>query len=130
MKCLDTSVLIDILRGKPYTRELVEELDRDHDHNTTSINAFELLAGSILLGPRNHGRAHFLLSRLRVLGFIGDSVEEASSIYARSRSKGKDIPMRDAMVAGIVKANRYKLITCDRKHFPDIEGLDVIVIER
>jgi predicted nucleic acid-binding protein len=126
---MDTSILIDILRNEPYAKELVTEMDLKREYMTTSINEFELLAGSLFIGPRSYERAQLLLSRFTVLEFDKDSVDEAARIYSASRKKGKEIPMRDAMIAGIVKANGKILLTRDKKHFQKIPGLQIKLIE-
>lgn len=129
MKCMDTSILIDILRNEPYARELVMDLDSRREYMTTSINKFELLAGSLFLGPRSYERAQLLLSRFTILEIDRYSVEEAARIYSGSRKKGKEVPMRDAMIAGIVKANGKMLLTRDKMHFQKIPGLQIKLIE-
>ncbi len=46
-------------------------------------------------------------------------------MYATLRKKGRAIDDLDLLIAGIAKANRFVLVTNNRKHFDPIEGITV-----
>lgn len=126
MKCVDTDFLIDVLNDEPEVRKLVDELDENKEYFTTSISLFELLAGANQLSKKKLEAAQLLLSRFHILEFNRFAADEAARIYADLRKKGKEIPMRDAMIAGIVKVNGCSLITRDTNHFKRVAALRVI----
>jgi tRNA(fMet)-specific endonuclease VapC len=126
MRCVDTDFLINVLNDEPKVRNLVNELDDNKEYFTTSISLFELLAGAYQLSKKKLEAAQLLLSRFHILEFNRFAADEAARIYADLRKKGKEIPMRDAMIAGIVKVNGCSLITRDTNHFKRVPSLKVI----
>jgi predicted nucleic acid-binding protein len=46
VKCLDTDLLIAILRGKEEARSIVSEIDEEAKGATTAINSFEIFFGA------------------------------------------------------------------------------------
>jgi predicted nucleic acid-binding protein len=126
MRCVDTDFLIDVLNDDPKVRNLVNELDNNMEYFTTSISYFELLAGAYQLNKKKLEAAQLLLSRFHILEFNRFAADEAARIYADLRQKGKEIPMRDAMIAGVVKVNGCPLITRDINHFKRVPSLKVI----
>ena len=126
MRCVDTDFLIDVLNNEPKVRNLVNELDDNKEYFTTSISLFELQAGAYQLGKKKLKAAQLLLSRFHIFEFNRFAADEAARIYADLRKKGKEIPMRDAMIAGIVKVNGCSLITKDTNHFKRVSSIKVI----
>ncbi len=126
MKCVDTDFLIDVLNDEPKVRNLVSELDDNKEYFTTSISLFELLAGAHQLSKNKLEAAQLLFSRFHILEFNRFAADEAARIYADLRKKGKEIPMRDTMIAGIVKVNGCSLITRNNNHFKRVPALKVI----
>ena len=125
MRCVDTDFLIAVLNDDPAIDRIIKDLDLNKEFFTTVINQFELLAGAYQKGAKHSEIAKLLLSRFEIIEFTRFSADEAGKIYAELRKKGKEIPMRDAMIAGIVKVNGYSLITKD-KHFNKVPKLDVV----
>lgn len=126
MRCVDTTFLIDILNEEPSAYPIMNELDDCHEYITTAVNRFELLAGARQLGSRSLEAADQLLARFQVLQFDTMAADEAAAIYAQSRMKGREVPMRDAMVAAIASLNGCSLVTRDSNHFNRIPNLEVI----
>lgn len=125
MRCVDTDFLIAVLNDEPEIDTLIKDLDLKKEFFTTVINQFELLAGAYQKGTKQSEIAKLLLSRFEIIEFTRFSADEAGRIYSELRKKGKEIPMRDAMIAGIVKINGCSIITRD-KHFREVPKLDVI----
>ena len=126
MRCVDTDFLIDVLNDEPRVRNLVYELDNNKEYFTTSISSFELQAGAHQLSKKKLEAAQLLLSRFHIFEFNRFAADESARIYADLRKKGKEIPMRDAMIAGIVKVNGCSLITRDSNHFKRVPSLKVL----
>ena len=103
MKCLDTDLLVAILRGATEAKAKMEELDSEGRNATTAVNTFELFYGA------NHSRnisknldeVKRLLERLDVLPLTLESSQEAGRIAAILASEGKSLDYRDALIAGI-----------------------------
>ncbi|UCE74583.1 MAG: type II toxin-antitoxin system VapC family toxin [Methanomassiliicoccales archaeon] len=126
MRCVDSDFLIDVLNDEPRVRDLVKQLDGKKEYFTTTISVFELMAGAYQLGKVKLEAAQLLLSRFHIFEFNQFAADEAARIYADLRKKGKEIPMRDAMIAGIAKVNGCSLITRDTSHFKRVPSLKVI----
>jgi predicted nucleic acid-binding protein len=126
VRCVDTDFLIDVLTDEYGVLELVNDLDDNKEYFTTAISAFELLAGAYQLGKTRLEAARLLLSRFNVFEFDRFASDEAAKIYAELRKKGREIPMRDAMIAGIARKNGCSLITKNTKHFKRVPGLKLI----
>ena len=71
MRCIDTDLLIFILRGKKEARKIVAELDEEAKGATTSINSFEIFFGAYKSERKeeNLREATKLLKRLTVFPF-------------------------------------------------------------
>jgi len=125
MKCLDTDLLVAILRGENDARPIVTELDASGRSATTSINAFELFYGAnhSQRKSENVGKVRTLLRKLEVLPLSLEASETAGEILAGLASYGEGIDYRDAMIAGIVLESGFSLVTRNKKHFARIPKL-------
>jgi predicted nucleic acid-binding protein len=126
MRCVDTDFLIDVLTEEYGVLELVNDLDDNKEYFTTSISAFELLAGAYQLGKARLNAAKILLSRFTIFEFNRFAADESARIYADLRKKGKEIPMRDAMIAGIAMVNGCSLVTRNAQHFRRVPKLNLV----
>ena len=127
MKCLDTDLLVAILRGATEAKAKMEELDSEGRNATTAVNTFELFYGA------NHSRnisknldeVKRLLERLDVLPLTLESSQEAGRIAAILASEGKSLDYRDALIAGIAIGAGTALVTRNGRHFSRIDRLEV-----
>ncbi|MDE1834498.1 MAG: type II toxin-antitoxin system VapC family toxin [Candidatus Micrarchaeota archaeon] len=116
MVCLDTSVLIDYLRGDAGIITLLKSIAKDEKLSTTSITEYELL---------KHGEkikreaAAELLSTLKIYYFDSESADEASRLYRKLREQGKEINENDILIAGISFSNHDYILTRD----PDFKSI-------
>jgi tRNA(fMet)-specific endonuclease VapC len=127
MKCLDTDLLIAILRGREDAERKMNEIDREGRQSTTAINAFELFYGAYKSKQRrtNLEKTRMLLERVDILSLDYDSSEGAGEILADLAARGDPIDFRDAMVAGIAKAKGLTLVTRNEGHFARVKELKV-----
>ncbi|MDR1993364.1 MAG: type II toxin-antitoxin system VapC family toxin [Nitrososphaerota archaeon] len=127
MKCLDTDLLVAILRGKREVCQIVEELDWESKGVTTVINVFELFFGASKSDRRNENVAEVqtLLEKLEILPLDNFSAKKAGEIFADLAIKGQVMDFRDAMIAGIVIENNLTLITRNIAHFSRVKNLSV-----
>jgi len=129
VKCLDTDLLVAILRGKEETRDRVAALDEGGREATTSINAFEIVYGAQKSEKRSENlkEALRLLGRLHVMPFDVASARRAGEAAASLAAKGEGIDYRDSMIAGIALENDITLVTRNERHFSRIKGLKLEV---
>jgi predicted nucleic acid-binding protein len=125
VKCLDTDLLVAILRGKEEARDPVGALDEIGREATTSVNAFEIVYGAQRSARRSENltEALRLLGRLHVIPFDFPSAQRAGEIAAKLAAVGEGIDYRDSMIAGIALENGITLVTRNEKHFSRIKGL-------
>lgn len=125
MECLDSDLLVAILRGKEEARTIVEELDEESKGATTSVNAFEVYFGANKSAKKddNVKQASKLLERLTVFPLDLSSSRKAAEISAKLGANGETIDFRDAMIAAIAEENGLTLVTRNISHFKRIKGL-------
>jgi len=127
MVCIDTSILIDILREDKNTKELEEYLDRQ-SRCIASPTVFELWCGALLSrrSEKEREKVMGLIESIEVLEMDTESALEAAKIYADLVREGREIPPLDAMIAGVARRKGERLITRD-EHFGWVEELSVEV---
>jgi predicted nucleic acid-binding protein len=125
LKCLDTDLLVAILRHHEKAAKRIEQLDQQGRQSTTAVNAFELFYGATKsrMVEENTKEVHKLLSRLEVLPMSLGSAEKAGSIFGVLELKGIPIDLRDAMIAGISMEHKQALVTRNTRDYNRIPGL-------
>lgn len=122
--CYDTTVLIDVLRGRPNAARLVRS-HAEEERATTVVSVYELSLGATT--AERQRAALELLESLRLLGLESDTAWVAGEAMRRFRGEGRAAPLRDLLVATIARAGGCRLYTSDRR-FPALEGLDLRVV--
>lgn len=133
MVCLDTTFLIDVLRGRTTVEQLEEQLAEATIAITVAApSVMELVRGLHLASNAKHvtkrelARITEILSSLEVLSFDKESAMLAGEIEASLINAGKTIDVEDVMIAAIAIKNDEPLVTRNAKHFGRIQGLKVI----
>ncbi len=128
MKCLDTSVLIDLMRRRPGAVDAVERALED-GAVTTELNAFELYAGAHDDGrPVDEAMVAIarVLRRMDVLPLSRQASLRAAAILSLLRSRGQDIGTLDTLIAAIALVHGIDTIVTDNAdHFRRVPGLKV-----
>jgi len=120
----DTDVLIDYLAGMLPIAERVKSYIESDSLQTTAVSCFELLSGA---GEDRRGdNVRRLIAAIPVLALDRDCAAQAASVRRQLSGSGLVIGMGDSLIAGIALANGLPLLTRNRKHFENIENLDVI----
>jgi tRNA(fMet)-specific endonuclease VapC len=128
MVCLDTSILIDILHGRPEILSLREELSRSKEMiSAAAPSVMELWYGAKIGKSSEVEKAKVLglIDALDIMPLDINSAREAAEIQADLLSKGSLIDTEDIMIAAIAKVNGEKIVTRD-EHFTRIPGLIVL----
>jgi predicted nucleic acid-binding protein len=118
---LDTSVLVDYLRGVQAARELLRSaLEREEVVAASVLTRIEL---SIGMRPAERRATDALVGALRWLAVDDAVTEQADALarrYARSHS---GIDAVDYCVAASALVNGLELWTLNVRHFPMFDGL-------
>ncbi len=130
MKLLDTTFLIDILRGKGGIEKTVERLSNEKVF-TTRINAFEIFTGVFSIRSERDreqriAEAMALFERIEILELDERASILSSQIAGRLNREGRPIEPNDCLIAGIALSNGIEIIlTRNIKDFQQIPGITV-----
>ena len=117
----DSDVLIDALRGTEPARSRIALEIGGGGLATTTISAFELLAGAKTSAERDKVEA--LLSSLRLLPLDEPAGRAAAGVHRDLTRQGAAIGTADSLIAGICLANDAVLLTRNRDHFGRVRDL-------
>ncbi len=119
---------MDILKDIPETIEKIKELKGENELGTTDINVFELYLGAYKSKNQEKELADIkgLLNTLFITSTDKDSMEMAAKIIADLEKKGRPIDLRDLFIGAMCLTNSFKLLTRNRKHFENIERLELV----
>lgn len=123
MKLLDTTFLIDLLRGK---RDALAVLDTKETFLTTQINMFEVIRGLFLQKTSSSHLPEILelFGEIRVLPLDEKAIIESAKISAELYSNGRPIDDSDCLIAGIALSHGVEeIITKDLEHFKRIKKI-------
>ena len=124
MVCLDSDILINILRIKSDTISKINNLQKREILFTTSINSFEIFNGLQKSNINNETIMAFL-SNFNILDFDFTSSQKASEIFDYLKSKGQMIELPDIMIAATCITNKQVLLTNNKSHFERIPELKI-----
>ncbi|HLD57788.1 MAG TPA: type II toxin-antitoxin system VapC family toxin [archaeon] len=132
MILLDTTFLIDLLRGKENVKAKFESLSHLTVF-TTRINVFEVLVGIFSLKrdeqfiDKQVNAAFALFDLLNILELDESSTMKSAHIAAKLNKDGLPIGSTDCLIAGVALANGINtIISRNTIHFERIEGLKVV----
>lgn len=127
MACLETTFLMDLLRGKENVKAIKDELSKTESNLTiASPSIAELWSGACLadISNREKEKVNEMIDSLEVFSLDLKSAKEAGEIEADLIKKGISIETEDIMIAGIAKVNGEKIVTRD-EHYLNISGLKI-----
>ena len=96
MTCLETTFLIDLLRGKTEVKNIKDELDRTETHFTVATpSIIEIWSGALQSNQslREQEKINKLLSSMILLSLDGKTAKEAAEIEAELIKKGLEIQL-------------------------------------
>lgn len=129
MPVLDTSFIVDLLRGKEEALQKLAEMEaQEIPLSTTEINVLELYRGACLSRKTHQNLEEIkkLLECFQVLELEEPVYEVFASLSANLLSKGRTIGAFDELIVAIILCHDGKIVTRDN-HFTEVTGLEVIV---
>jgi predicted nucleic acid-binding protein len=119
---LDTSVLIDVLRGRGAAERLRELRDDDaHPPLACAINVEELWSGA---RPEEEEALRRLVSALRIVPLTDREGERAGAWRRDFAKRGVTLSQADCLIAAAAITVGARLATGNPRHFP-MGGLEV-----
>jgi predicted nucleic acid-binding protein len=120
---LDTTVLIDLLRGRENYRTLLADLVKSgHTLVTAAINVAEVYAG---MRPNEQGRTEFLLASVDCFPTTHAVARRAGNLKREWAARGRTLSLPDMIIAATALEHDLVLMTENRKDFQMIRGLEL-----
>lgn len=119
---LDTTVLIDVLRGNKERIARLKSMPQ-YELATSAVNVAELYAGKRASEEPAIVR---LIAELEVWSVTGEIGESAGDLVFRAARKGKTIALPDALIAATALAHDCPVMSANRK---DFASTGVVMIE-
>ena len=125
---LDSTFLIDVLRGDASVSELIEEIDASGTPFVSAVTVMELHEGVHLADATDAERSRVseLLAGINELPFDRACATRAGEISAGLVSAGAPIDETDVMIAATALLSDRPVLTRNVDHFDRIDGLDVV----
>src|SRR3989338_8183738 len=118
MIVLDTSAIVEILRGTDIGKRIAEKFNKDIKF-TTAISAYELMLG---IKDKDTIKVESFLNDLDILDFDIKAGKESAQIEKELKSKGNLINKIDILISGICKNYNATILTLDHD-FLKIKGI-------
>ena len=128
---IDSSILIDAERGSLDLDQLLSQ-SADIELAISAITAAELLHGVHRASKKSHkARREAFVERLLeiwpVLPFDLTAARMHARLWAELAAKGISIGAYDLLIAATALANGLALVTRDKRSFPKVPGLQVML---
>lgn len=129
---IDTSVFIEIERGEKKLDDFIAH-SAEQSVAIAAISVSELIHGALRAkAPALRAkRANFIdqiISNCEILSFDLPAARVHAELWAELSAKGINIGAHDLMIAATAIANDMPILTGDRRSFPRIPGVEVIVL--
>jgi tRNA(fMet)-specific endonuclease VapC len=127
MIMLDTNVVVAFLKGdKSILKRIRAEVDKIA-LNTLVVAELDYGAKASQRAKENLETLYHLLDICQVVPFDLECAKVFGTIKSKLRSLGRPTGEMDGLIAATAMAHKATLITADKKHFENIEGLKVEV---
>ena len=130
MKILDSTIIIDLLRGEKKAVTKIRELEAGRTQLfTTQVNVFEIVQGIYANGRHVDEELiafETLLNKIKMLDLNYFAAHQAGKLAGELRRKGTTVATGDLLIAGIALANKFStIVTHNEKDFSKIPGIKV-----
>ena len=112
---LDSSVIIDALRGRRGRRELLRGLlEEGHDLACCAINVAEVYSG---MRPHEAEATAELIDGLEYVEISREAARQAGELRLQWQRKGKTLSLPDAIIAAVALRKDLTVATDNARHF-------------
>ena len=128
MVCLDSTFLIDLLRGKNEAAKFLEKYESiNEDIFVSSVSVMELTKGAYLSNNpvQEESKIIGLTSSFFELPFNNECAIIGGKLDAELSKKGEIIDSEDIMIAATALQNNQSIVTRNKKHFEKISNLKI-----
>lgn len=125
---LDTTFIIDVLRGSERVLEWEEKFDKGKEEPLVSaITIMELWEGALRSEKTKEelGKMEELLKGLSSINFDSEDGKTSGELRASLAEGGTPIDVEDVMIGATALNSNQKVLTRNPEHFERIEGLSV-----
>jgi tRNA(fMet)-specific endonuclease VapC len=128
MVCMDTSFLVDLLRGREEAFRELEKAENEGERiSTTAISVSELFEGAYKAkhSEKEVEKVRQLLRRITLLDFSTQACETYGKLANELRSLGRQIGDLDTLIASIALTHNEPILSRNIGHFQKVPGLTV-----
>ncbi len=128
MTLLETTFLIDLLRGLPEAITKSEALETTLESKTIATpSILEIWFGAVNSNRSEHEKKKVseLISMLAPLPLDVQSAMAAGEIYGELIKSGERIDPEDCMIAAIARTHNETILTRNTKHYRNIKGIRI-----
>jgi predicted nucleic acid-binding protein len=128
---LDTSILVELLRGNAEIKEKVKVMEREREtFRASAASAFELYYGAYTSSraEENIKLIKDLLKSLELISYNEMMAEILGEILARLRKEEKMIDLRDLFISATAIGLGERLSTMNLRHYGRVWGLRVEIL--
>lgn len=124
----DSSVIVDVDKGREETVELMKELTREkYPLFISTVTVSEILTGAYRKDSTKEARK--ILGQFQWVEMNGGIADRSGEIMAELYERGKPIEFQDIVIAASAEQeNVEKLVTKNSEHFGYIDSLETEVI--
>lgn len=125
---LDTSFLVDVLRGDEVVKERVSAIEESGIPRVSTVTIMELLEGVHLSDntERERRRVEELLASVNEVTFDRECAMIAGRLNAALRETGQPIDAEDVMIAACAIVHDEPVVTRNVSHFERIDDVEVV----
>ncbi len=123
MRCLDSSFLLDLVKGVPAAAQKARVMDASGERLSVSApGVTEVLRGAYFKGGKELKDTLELIAGFEILDIDEDVAAEAGRMGAELLRRGTDVGTIDLMIAAAAKLSGQILVTRDSTFFgiPDL----------
>ena len=120
--------MVGLLRNnKDAVSKIRSLLSQDSGLFTSQINIYELVKGAYLSNnaKENLEKVDLLLQTMNIAMFDQESAYLSGKISAQKEIRAKPVGQNDIFIAAVAIKNRLKLVTRNKKHFENIQNLEI-----
>lgn len=126
MALMDTTFLIDLMRGRERAVDLLEKLEAEEEPVavcTTTLAEFHRGWATVELGAAEKRRVADVVRGRPLMVFDAPAAERAGALDALLWARGEPLDPEDAAIAGVALSRDEVLVTRRAREFGRVEGL-------